>query len=31
VPLALLLLGMCWALVRAFRDEERHPELMVKE
>ncbi len=30
VPLAILLLGACWALVRAFNQEEAHPELVVQ-
>ncbi|QBI18434.1 hypothetical protein ER308_01855 [Egibacter rhizosphaerae] len=30
VPLAILLLAACWALVRAFRHEEDHPELVVE-
>ncbi len=30
VPLAILLLGACWALVRAFNDEEAHPEVITE-
>lgn len=30
VPLAILFLAACWALVRAFRQEEAHPELVLQ-
>jgi choline/glycine/proline betaine transport protein len=30
VPLAILLLAACWALVRAFKEEEAHPEKVLR-